>query len=125
MITADSSFLVEGLLKRKDLLEKEVIVTADFAVSEVVNAVWKHQFLIKDLKDGRPYVSIFYGLINSGRIRLVQLDEESMLKAYSLAGRNATSVYDASFVTLAIETGSELRTLDVRQAEILKKELGR
>ena len=48
MIVADSSFIVEGLIKQKELLEEnEDILTLDLAVYEVANSIWKHEFLPK------------------------------------------------------------------------------
>ena len=74
MIIADSSFIVEGLIKRKDLFEEsEDILTLDFAMYEVSNSIWKHEFLLKDLKNGRAYLSEFIQLIESESIRVIRL----------------------------------------------------
>jgi predicted nucleic acid-binding protein len=121
---ADSSFIVEGLLKKKELLEEDFLITVDLAVYEVVNAIWRHQFLLKDLDDGPSYVSILYGLIESGRIRIIRPAPELMQKGYSLAGENRRSVYDTIFVALAIELAYELATLDKRQAELFGRKVG-
>jgi len=121
---ADSSFIVEGLLKKKELLEEDFLVTVDLAVHEVVNAIWKHQFLLKDLGDGPAFVSVFYGLIASGRIRVVHPTPELMQRGYSLAGKSKRSVYDTIFLALALELASELATFDIRQAELLRREIG-
>lgn len=124
MRVADSSFMVEGLLKRKELLEEDFLVTVDLAVYETVNAIWKHQFLLKDLTDGPAYISILYGLIESGRIRVVRPAAELMRRGYLLAAKNRRSIYDTIFVALALELASELATFDKRQTEILRRELG-
>jgi predicted nucleic acid-binding protein len=122
---ADSSYIVEGLLKRKELLEEDILITVDLALYEAVNAVWKHQFLIKDLGDGVPYVSILYGLVESGRIRVIRPGEELMKYGYSMAVRTHSSIYDAIFVALALELTSDLATFDKRQDELLQKERGK
>jgi len=122
---ADSSYIVEGLLRRKELLEEDILITVDLALYEAVNAVWKHQFLIRDLGDGVPYVSILYGLVESGRIRVVRPGEELMRRGYSLAAKSHRSIYDAIFIALALELASDLATFDKRQAELLKKEIGK
>ena len=114
--------MVEGLLKRKELLEEDLILTLDFAVYEVVNSIWKHQFVLKDLDDGKPFVSILYGLIESGRVRPIGLDQKLMDRAYAVAGKNNVSVYDSCFVVLAMESGLELMTFDARQSTIMKRE---
>ncbi len=125
MKVADSSYIVEGLLRRKELLEEDILITVDLALYEAVNAVWKHQFLIKDLGDGVPYVSILYGLVESGRIRVIRPGEELMKHGYSLAAKSHRSIYDAIFIALALELTSDLATFDKRQAELLQKEIGK
>jgi predicted nucleic acid-binding protein len=121
---ADSSYIVEGVLRRKELLEEDVLITIDLALYETVNAIWKHQFLIKDLDDGRPYVSILYGLIDSGRIRVIRPGEELMMRAYDMATKSRRSIHDAIFIALALELTSDLATFDERQAELLRREGG-
>ncbi len=122
MIVADSSFIVEGLLKRQELLREEDIVTADLAVYEVANSIWKHQYLLKDLRDGPRYLSIFDGLLETNRIRAVRPTQELMERSYALAARNGLPVYDAVFIALALETGAGLRTYDRQQAAVMEKE---
>lgn len=124
MKVADSSYIVEGLLRRKELLEEDILITVDLALYETVNAVWKHQFLTKDLGDGAPYVSILYGLIGSGRIRVIRPGDELMKRGYALAAKSRRSIYDAIFIALALELTSDLATFDKRQAELLQKEIG-
>ncbi|MDA4118053.1 MAG: type II toxin-antitoxin system VapC family toxin [Thaumarchaeota archaeon] len=124
MKVADSSFIVEGLLKRKELLEQDLLITVDLAVYEVVNAIWKHQFLLKDLNDGPAYVSILHGLMKSGRIRVIRPGAELLQRGYSLAANNRRSIYDTIFVALALDLTSELATFDKSQAELLERELG-
>ena len=125
MKVADSSYIVEGLLRRKELLEQDTLITVDLALCEAVNAVWKHQFLIKDVVDGIPYVSILYGLVESGRILVIRPGEELMKRGYSLAARSRRPIYDAIFIALALELTSELATFDKRQADLLQKEIGK
>lgn len=125
MRVADSSYLVEGLLKRKELLQDDLLVTLDLAIYEVANSIWKHEFLLKDIKDGSEYLSILVGLIESGTIQLLHVSKEALEKAYSLAAKNKCSMYDTVFVALALELGSELSTYDRRQADLLKSVRGR
>jgi predicted nucleic acid-binding protein len=121
---ADSSFIVEGLLKKKALLEEDFLITVDLAVYEVVNAIWRHQFVLKDLDNGLSYISILYGLIETGRIRVDRPAAELMQRGYSLAGKNRRTVYDTIFVALALELASELATFDNHQAKLLGREVG-
>ncbi len=119
---ADSSFIIEGILKRKELLEEDLILTVDLAVHEVVNSLWKHQHVLKDLGDGLAYVSILYGLLESKKIRAVSPNEELMRRSYLLAARNKASIYDTVFVALALDAGLELATFDKGQATIMQSE---
>ena len=121
----DSSFLVEAILKKKELLEEDLLLTVDLAIYEIANSIWKHQVLLKDLEDGSPYLSVLSGLVESGRIRLVSPGRELTERAYSIAARHRRPFYDAAFVALALQLGSELDTFDKRQTELLTKEAGR
>jgi predicted nucleic acid-binding protein len=121
----DSSFLVEAILKNKELLEEDLLLTVDLAVYETVNSIWKHQALLRDVEDGLSYVSVLAGLIESGRILLVSPGKELVEKAYSIAARNRRTFYDAVFIALALELGSELHTFDKAQTELLAEEAGR
>lgn len=120
MKVADSSYLVEGLLKNKELLQEDLLVTLDLAVYEVANSIWKHEFLLRDIKDGFEYLSILQGLIESGRIQLLHVSKEALETAYSLSSKYKRSMYDTVFVAVALELGSELSTYDRRQSELLK-----
>ncbi len=116
---------MEGLLKRKKLLEEDQILTPDLALYEVANSIWKHQLILKDLEDGLPYVSILYAMVDSGAIRTVQPDEELLKRSYAMAARNMVSMYDTIFVSLALEIGLELKTFDGQQSRIMRLEAKR
>ena len=92
---------------------------------EVTNAVWKHEHLLKDLENGKPYVSIFYGLIEAGKIKILTPNEELMQESYSIAKRQGITVYDAVFVSLAIKLGLTLKSYDKIQIRDLKSENNR
>jgi predicted nucleic acid-binding protein len=122
VIVADSSYIVEGLLKNKKLLSDDQIVTPELVVYEVTNAIWKHENLLKDLENGETYLSIFYGLIEAGTITILSPNERLMQESYSVAKRNGITVYDAVFVSLAIKLGLVLRTYDRVQIRAFKSE---
>ncbi len=109
---ADTSYLVEGILKRKELFEEDGILTPDLAIYEATNSIWKHQHLLKDLKDGSPYIGALFDLVESGAVTLVQFNESLVLEAYALALKHGASVYDTVFLSLAMETGLELKSFD-------------
>ena len=89
---------------------------------EVTNAIWKHEHLLKDLKNGKPYISIFYGLMEAGIIKILSPNENIMQQSYSIAKRNKIAVYDAVFVSLAIKLDLALRSYDGVQILALKSE---
>jgi predicted nucleic acid-binding protein len=122
LIVADSSFLVHGLLRDRNVLESDSIITLDLALHEVVNSVWKHQYIIKDIKQGYDFVSVMFEMIDSNAIVLVRPDRKLVELAYNIAAKHKTSFYDCIFVALAIEVGLALKTMDEQQAKILKAE---
>jgi predicted nucleic acid-binding protein len=122
LIVADSSFLVHGILKDANILGADPIVTADLGLHEVANAIWKHEHVIGDIKQGISFAQILLALIDSRAITLVTPNRRIVERAYSIADRYKVSFYDCVFVALAIETGLELRTLDREQEQILKAE---
>jgi predicted nucleic acid-binding protein len=117
----DSSYLVEGLLKSRKLLEADLLITLDLALYEVANSIWKHEFLLKDVKDGTEYLSILQGLVETGAVRLLHASTDALKIAYSLATENKRSIYDAAFVSLALELDSELSTFDRSQKDLFKR----
>jgi len=61
--------------------------------------------VLKDLKDGSAYLSIFYGLIDAGAMLVLLPNEQLMEKTYLIAGRHRISLYDSVFVSLVLELG--------------------
>ncbi len=89
---------------------------------EVTNAIWKHEHLLKDLENGKLYVSIFYGLVEAGKIKILTANEELMQKSYLIAKRQGITIYDAVFVLLAIKLGLPLKSYDRVQIRALESE---
>jgi predicted nucleic acid-binding protein len=100
-------------------------VAPELVVYEVANAIWKHEHFLKDLENGKPYVSIFYGLVEAGKIMILTPNEELMQESYSIAKRQGITVYDAVFVSLAIKLGLILKSYDSVQIRALKSENSR
>jgi len=88
----------------------------------VANSIWKHQFILKDIEDGRSFLSIFYELIESGAISIIRYTRRMLTETYALAGKHKITVYDATFLHLALETGLELKSLDARMLRIFNSE---
>lgn len=119
MVTvADSSYIIEGLLKDSSLFHGVVLYAPDYGLYEVLNAVWKHQVLLKRLKESDIVLCLFFDLIAAERIKFVALTEETVRDVYELATRTKTPIYDAAFVALAIELGTKLETFDEKQAKL-------
>jgi len=110
------------LLKHKKLLGKDEFLTPDLALYEITNSVWKHQYILKDLENGLPYISILYDLVDSGAIKIVSPNEKILFRSYDIAARSKASIYDAIFIALALETNLELKTFDKQQTEIMLHE---
>ncbi len=115
MIVADSSYIVEGILKDSSLLEDQEIITPELAFYEVANAIWKHEIILKDIKNGRPFLNIFIELIQTQTIRLIRPNKKIIKKAYTLASNKNITFYDTIFVALAQDLGLELKTFDKPQ----------
>jgi predicted nucleic acid-binding protein len=121
MIVADSSYIIEGLLKDSSLLDDYEICSPDYGIYEVLNAIWKHQVVLRQIKDSEVYVATFFDLIAAGRIRFMALEEETIKDAFKLAVKTKSPFYDLVFVALARALGVELKTFDKKQAELFKK----
>ncbi len=121
IVVADSSYVVEGLLKDGSLFEGYVVCCPDYSLYEILNVVWKHEVLLKRLKDSQIIIDTFFDLISAENIQFMTLKEETIRSAYSLAVKMKMSIYDIVFVTLARELGVELKTFDKKQAIIFKK----
>ena len=98
------------------------MLTSDLAIYEVSNSIWKHQFLLGDIEDGALFLSIFVELVDSGAIGVVPFSKEMLQKTYGLASKHRLSVYDATFLCLAVEAGLGLKTLDGRLSRIFSSE---
>jgi len=124
MIVADSSYLVEGILRDARLIENGTIVAPDLALYEVINTLWKHETMIGDLDDSSSHIDLVLELVSAGAILLVRPDRSLLNKTYVLSVKHKAPVYDTVFVALALQLGLELKTYDEKQAKMLSKEKG-
>ena len=122
LIVADSSFIVESLIKNKELLADQQIITPELITHEVTNAIWKHEHILKDIANGKQYISIFYGLMETGKAKTLNPNEELRQQTYSIAKRQGITIYDAVFVSLAIKLGLPLKSYDRVQIRALETE---
>jgi predicted nucleic acid-binding protein len=122
MKVADTSYLVEGILRDASIFENETFVAPDIALYEVANTIWKHETLIGDLKDSSIRLNMFAELVSNQTIELVMPDKKLLDQTFQLSIRHRTPVYDAVFVALALRLGLELKTFDEKQSLTLLKE---
>lgn len=125
MIVADTSYLVEAILRDASLLEDETILAPDLVPYEIMNTLWKHETLLGDLKNSFSRIDVFVGLVLAGTIQLVRPDERLLKGAYALSIKHRVPVYDTIFVAMALQLDLELKTFDDRQSRMLSKERGK
>jgi predicted nucleic acid-binding protein len=119
---ADSSYLIEGIVRDATLLENETLVCPDLALYEVVNALWKHETLLRDLRDSRARVELLSDLISNARVLLVRPDRKLLNETYALSVKHGQTIYDCVFIALALQLKMELATFDHKQSTILSEE---
>ena len=125
-IVADTSYVIEGLLSNFSLIKQhENIYFLIYSVSEVVNAIWKSQILLKQLsqEEANGTIAFFFRLILNDNIRLLDLEQKDFMAAYVIAAKTRLTVYDTSFIVLADKIGLELKTFDKKQARIYQQQL--
>ena len=124
-IVADTSYVIEGLLSNFSLIRQhENIYFLIYSVSEVINAIWKRQILLKQLsqEEANGTIAFFFRLILNDNIRLLDLEQKDFMAAYAIAAKTRLTVYDTSFIVLANKIGLELKTLDKKQARIYEQQ---
>ncbi|MEO9295353.1 MAG: type II toxin-antitoxin system VapC family toxin [Nitrososphaera sp.] len=102
------------------MLEDRPIVSPDLALYEVMNTIWKHQIVLKDIRDGKPYLNFLFELVSSRGLLLVRPDEKIVQDAYTLCIEKKCAFYDAVFIVLAKELKAKLQTFDEVQRSIFK-----
>jgi predicted nucleic acid-binding protein len=122
MNVADTSYLAEAILRNAEMLEDELLAAPDLALYETVNVIWKHETLIRDIRDAAKYIDSLETLIQTQRITLVKPDGRLIRDAYSLSVRYRAPFYDTVFVALSIRLQTELKTLDNKQMSIYREE---
>jgi predicted nucleic acid-binding protein len=120
---ADSSYVVEGILRDASLLENEIFVCPDLALYEVINTLWKHETMVGDLKDAQPRIELLMDLVSNGILQLVRPDRKLLYETYAFSIKYKLPVYDSVFVALALQLKIELATFDNRQSKALQEEV--
>jgi predicted nucleic acid-binding protein len=119
---ADTSYLIEGILRDATLLENQTLVSPDLALYEVVNALWKHETLIGDLRDSQQRIELLLDLVSNQRVQLVRPDKKLLNETYALSLKHRLPIYDSIFIALALQLKMELATFDSKQSTVLSRE---
>jgi predicted nucleic acid-binding protein len=122
MKVADSSYLIEGILRDAALFENQALVSPDLALYEVVNALWKHETLLHDLKDAREHIELLSDLVSNERIQLVRPDRKLINETYALSLKHGLAIYDSVFIALALQLKMKLATYDAKQSSVMSEE---
>ncbi|MEB3756277.1 MAG: type II toxin-antitoxin system VapC family toxin [Desulfurococcales archaeon] len=127
----DASFLVKLVLwekgseKAHDLarswaVNREALVTVDIALSEALNAIWKHALKIGDL-DMEKAIESAGDLLKIWDTLKVYSSSEIAEEAFRLALNEDITVYDALYIQLAKNIGAALSTFDRKLSKIAVK----
>ena len=122
MKIADSSYIIEGILRDATLLENETLVSPDLVLYEVANTLWKHETLIGDLRDSQQRIELLLDLVSNERVQLVRPDRKLLNETYALSLKHRLPIYDSIFVALALQLKIELATFDSKQSSVLRQE---
>ena len=122
MKIADSSYIIEGILRDATLLENETLVSPDLVLYEVANTLWKHETLIGDLRDSQQRIELLLDLVSNERVQLVRPDRKLLNETYALSLKHSLPIYDSIFVALALQLKIELATFDSKQSSVLRQE---
>ncbi len=103
----------------KCIMDDNLLKTSDIALAEVLNAIFKHRVLIKDLK-GKNFETAVENIC-AVLSKIEKAPTETIAgDAVKMAVDNNIAVYDALYLTLAKIDGAQLFTFDKKLAERAK-----
>lgn len=122
MRAIDSSAIVKYYVRepgweRVREVMREGVVTLNFAVVEVANALWKK------VVRNEMSIDIAKEIVEDLTIRraiFLEPFENYVTEALRIGAQHRITVYDALFIAFALKRGLELVTADERQAEVAK-----
>lgn len=131
MIVLDASFLVKlvleenGSKKARELARSwtksgKALATVDLALSEALNAIWKHCRKIGDLGWNEAFESV-RDLLKIWETLKIYSSKEIAEQAFKLAVEEDITVYDALYVYLARYLRSGLASFDDKLSRIAEK----
>ncbi|WP_042666743.1 type II toxin-antitoxin system VapC family toxin [Desulfurococcus amylolyticus] len=119
MLLLDSSAIV-NLVKRGDLSVFTKAHTLDLALYESLNAVWKEVHLIKriNLETGFKLTEIIANIFNIIEVHTIKESEKEVL-GFSL--KEGLTIYDASYIYVAMKEKLTLVTDDAKLRQVASK----
>lgn len=95
----------------------KMCVTVDLAVKEVLNTIWRDYYVRRtiSLDTAMRLQQVLSSMI--GINILVEPEDKYVLRAFEIALKTGTTVYDALYIALAVEKNTPLVTLDEKQAK--------
>ena len=121
----DSSALAKLLLKEEGWKRVEEIIvekpfTLDLAIKEVANAIWRRVVLLHDI-DIEKVLTLLNHFLELKKVLRVELQDQYIVQAFTIALENNIAVYDALFIAQAMIKKATLITSDKRQFDIAQK----
>lgn len=95
----------------------KMCVTVDLAVKEVLNTIWRDYYVRRtiSLDTAMRLQQVLSSMI--GINILVEPEDKYVSRAFEIALKTGTTVYDALYIALALEKNMPLVTLDEKQAK--------
>jgi predicted nucleic acid-binding protein len=95
----------------------KMCVTVDLAVKEVLNTIWRDYYVRRtiSLDTAMRLQQVLSSMI--GINILVEPEDKYVSRAFEIALKTGTTVYDALYIALAVEKNMPLVTLDEKQAK--------
>ena len=124
MIVIDASALTAFILKEPGWKSLTTYIansiSVDHIIKEAMNAIWKAQ--VRGVISRGNAVMLHDILISLiGKNIIIEPEEKYISKAFMMAVDNGITVYDALYITLAMNKGLPLLTLDNKQGEAAKR----
>jgi predicted nucleic acid-binding protein len=95
----------------------KMCVTVDLAVKEVLNTIWRDYYVRRTISlDTAMRLQQVLSSMTGINI-LVEPEDKYISRAFEIALKTGTTVYDALYIALAVEKNTPLVTLDEKQAK--------
>jgi predicted nucleic acid-binding protein len=95
----------------------KMCITVDLAVKEVLNTIWRDYYVRRTISlDTAMRLQQVLSSMTGINI-LVEPEDKYVSRAFEIALKTGTTVYDALYIALAVEKNMPLVTLDEKQAK--------